>query len=296
MLTSRRTHLKQLVAAGVVVSNCLTNAADEKPNPLARQLGITTGSFMKHLSAKPAEGKLRLLDLPKIMHDQLGFKVIDLMTATVPSWEPSYLDEFKGRAAEQGCIITNLKMNQKELDMASPDAELRAKSIKEYHKTMDSAARLGCRWVRPLPSNKRPEMKLLVESYQELIAYGKPLGLELLIENNGWMKSDPEGIPSVMKAVGQGLHAAPDTGNWADASRYEGLAKAFPLAITCDFKALQFPENGEHTAWDLERTFRIAWDAGFRGPWCFEHFNETLPGLWRGFEKLGSLLRKWMGD
>ena len=121
---------------------------------LARKIGVTTGSFVKHLSKTRAEGKLRLLDLPKIMRDDLDLKVLDLMTATLPSWEPDYLDELKGKAAEAGCVITNLKLNQKDLDMASPDADTRKRALDEYRRSIDAAQRLGCRWVRPLPSTK----------------------------------------------------------------------------------------------------------------------------------------------
>ena len=40
---------------------------------------------MRHLTVEPQAGKLRLLDLPRIMRDELGMRVIDLMTATLPS-------------------------------------------------------------------------------------------------------------------------------------------------------------------------------------------------------------------
>ncbi len=185
-------------------------------------------------------------------------------------------------------------MNQKELDMTSTDADVRKRSLDEYRRTIDAAQRLGCRWVRPLPGSKRPNLVLLAAAYRELIDYAKPRGIELLIENFGWMQDDPAVIPLVIKEVGPGLHAQPDTGNWTDQSRYEGLAKAFPLAVTCDFKAKELSPTGEHTAYDLHRCFTIGWQSGFRGPWCFEHAHADLPGLWRGLIKLRDLLRKWM--
>ena len=36
----------------------------------------------------------------------------------------------------------------------------------------------------------------------------------------------------------------PDTGNWADDVRYAGLEKAFPHAVTCDFKAFELGADG----------------------------------------------------
>ena len=296
VLGTRRAFL-QSATAGTLAAALPWVTAQEATKPrrdLAQQLGVTTGSFVKHLSKTRAEGKLRLLDLPKIMRDNLDLKVLDLMTATLPAWEPDYLDELKGKAAEAGCVITNLKMNQKDLDMASSDADTRKRALDEYRRSIDAAQRLGCRWVRPLPSTKRPDFKLYAAAYRELIEYAKPRGIELLIENNAWMQDDPDAIPQVIQDVGAGLHAQPDTGNWTAKSRYDGLAKAFPLAVSCDFKAKELGPNGEHSAYDLHRCFTIGWQSGFRGPWCFEHFHEELPGLWRGLITLRDLLRKWM--
>lgn len=297
MPTTRREFL-QSASAAALAATVPWAVADEAPArvALSRQLGVTTGSFVTHLSKTRAEGKLRLLDLPRIMRDDLDLKVIDLMTATIPSWEPDYLDELKGNAAEARCVITNLKMNQKDLDMASPDADTRKRSLDEYRRSIDAAQRLGCRWVRPLPGAKRPDLKLYAAAYREMIAYAKPRGVELLIENTGWMQDDPDAIPQVIQEVRAGLHAQPDTGNWTAKSRYDGLAKAFPLAVSCDFKAKEFGPNGEHSAYDLHRCFTIGWQSGFRGPWCFEHAHEELPGLWRGLITLRDLLRKWMAE
>lgn len=295
---NRRSFL-QTIATGALASAVPWAIAQEAPKPrtdLAKQLGVTTGSFVKHLSKTRAEGKLRLLDLPKTMRDDLDLKVIDLMTATIPSWAPDYLDELKGKAAEAGCVITNLKMNQKDIDMASPDADARRRALDEYRRSIDAAQRLGCRWVRPLPGAKRPDFKLLAAAYRELIEYAKPRGIELLIENNGWMQNDADGIPQVIKEVGLGLHAQPDTGNWTDRTRYDALAKAFPLAVTCDFKAKELGPNGEHAAYDLHRCFTIGWQSGFRGPWCFEHAHDELSALWRNLVTLRNLLRKWMAE
>ena len=40
----------------------------------------------------------------------------------------------------------------------------------------------------------------------------------------------------------------------------------------------------------------IGWKAGFRGPWCFEHFHETLDGLIEGLMWLRGRLEGWMAE
>lgn len=259
-------------------------------------LGITTGSFMRNLSPEPAPGKLVLLDLPRIMRDELDLRVIDLMTATLVSLGPAYCDKLRDAAEKAGCVLTNLKMNQPELHMANADETVRRKALDVYKRTIDAAARLGVRWVRPLPGPETPDLKLLAASYRELIDYAADRKISLLVENFGWMKDDPDAVPGVINAVGKGIAAQPDTGNWTAAARYAGLEKAFPFAVSCDFKAFQLGPNGEHADYDLRRCFDIAWKAGFRGPWCFEHANPDLPSLFREIKLLRELLRGWMKE
>lgn len=263
------------------------------PADLRNLIGVTTGSFNQNLSLSPQIGKLQLIDLPKIMRNELGMRVIDLMTATLPSMERPFLDDFRSQAEKHNCIITNLKMNQPEIDMGSPDDSVRKQAIDVYKSTIDAAQHLGCRWVRPLPRVARPSLEYYIASYRQLIDYAAPKGISLLIENFGWIQDDPDAIPRIVKAVGQGLAACPDTGNWTNAARYEGLSKAFPLAVTCDFKVKALGELLEHPDYDLQRCFQIGWDAGFRGPWCFEHFHKSLPQLLKEMVRLRDMIAAW---
>jgi len=295
LLMNRREFFKAASTGAVFAATPTVLAADaKKADSLAGEVGITTGSFMRHLSTEPSEGKLRLLDLPKILRDELGMKVIDLMTATLVSLEPDYCDRLRAAAERAGCVLTNLKMNNPGLDLASADESVRRHALDEYKRTMDAAARLGVRWVRPLPGPKRPDLSRLASAYRELIDYGVSRGLTLLVENFGWMQDDPDAIPVIIKAVGPGLRSQPDTRNWTDAARYEGLIKAFPSAASCDFKPFSLEADGSHPRYDLKRCFQIGWDAGFRGPWCFEHFHNDLKLQFKEMALLRDMLRGWM--
>ena len=294
MSIDRRLFLKASLS-GVAIGASTSLAAETKTHKdLQGEVGITTGSLMQHLTVELAKGKMRLLDLPKLMRDELDMKVIDLLNETLASMEPTYLDKFRNAAEDAGCVITNLKMNL-DIDMASPDQSTRHAALDEYRRTIDVAERLGCRWVRPLPRQERPDVQLYVDGYRRLIDYARPKGISLLIENFGWMADDPTIIPKIIKTVGPGLAASPDTGNWSDEARYEGLAEVFPHAVTCDFKAYQLDADGNHTRYDLKRCFQIGWDAGYRGPWCLEHFNTTLDGLIKGLANLRMMLNAWSG-
>lgn len=279
----RRAFLQLLPAVGLV------SAADQRAS-LRGEIGVTTGSFVRHLA--PA-GPFRLLDLPRIMRDELDMKVIDLMTATLASTEPKYLEQLRSAATDYHCVLTNLKMNNPGIDMASEDPATRRRALDEYKRTIDVAALLGTRWVRPLPGRTRPRIELVAESYRALIEYAAPKGIGLLVENFGWMQDDPAALSQIIDAV-PGLRAQPDTGNWTDAARDEGLRKAFPHAVSCDFKFFDLHADGTHARYDLKRCVDIARAAGFDGPWCFEHFHGDFRSLLKDLLFMKQQLRAWM--
>jgi hypothetical protein len=260
---------------------------------LDRQVGVTTSSFSGHVGSKP--GQFELLDLPRVMRDELGMRVIDLNTTTLGSLEPAALDRFRESAVKAGCLLTNLKMNQRDIDMDSPDIETRRRALSEYKRTIDAAARLGCRWARPLPHAKKPDLAGHIASYRELSDHAASRSVQMLVENFGWMEDDESAIPAVVRGVGRNIAACPDTGNWSgNQVRCKGLAAAFPLAASCDFKAKKFEPDGEHREYDLGRCFRIGWEAGFTGPWCLEIIEADRMKLFQHLSAIRDLLKRWM--
>lgn len=250
-------------------------------------IGITTSTLDRHLGPD-----LPLLELPRILANELDLRVIDLNTTTLGESSP---DRLRTEADRAGCTLTNLKINRRDLDMASPDVETRRHALAEYKKSIDVAARLGCRWARPLPLDATPDMRLYVDGYRQLTDYASERGVTMLVENWGWMQGDADAIPRIVEAVGHNIAASPDVGNWtSDGVRYDGLRKAFPLAATCDLKFSELGPNGEHEQYDLHRCFEIGWKLGFRGPWCFEHMNQDRPALFRELAQARDLLQSWM--
>lgn len=290
--------LASTTAAAAALSAPLL-AADPAPvkrvKELERKLGITTSSLSGHLAPKPTAGKITLLELPRLLRDELDLTVIDLNTSTLASQEPAYLDRVRKAAEDAGCVLTNLKMNQTNLDMNSPDKEVREHALDEYKRSIDAAARLGCRWARPLPRKEKPDMAIHVASYRELCDYAAERNVQMLIENYGWMDGDVDSVPKLIKAIDRDVAVSPDTGNWSsDEVRYAGLEKIFPYAVTCDFKARALGPEGQHPLYDLKRCFEIGWSSGFRGPWCFEHANPDRAALMRELGLLRDMLKRWM--
>ncbi len=267
----------------------------EPPSELAGQLGIVSASVSAQMSDRATGRRFTLLELPQILREELDMTVIDLNDTVFPSFEMAYLDKFRDAADRAGCVLTNLKMNQRGIDMNSDNAEVRKHALDEYKKSIDAAAHLGLKWARPLPQAEKPDISIHIASYQELCDYAADRNVEMLVENFGWMQSDPDSVVKLVKSIGRNVAACPDTGNWdSNELRYTGLARTFPIAVTCDFKARTLGPNGEHELYDLERCFEIGWKAGFRGPWCFEHANADTTILFRELGMLRDMLRRWM--
>ncbi|MFT5527258.1 MAG: hypothetical protein ACI9HK_005240 [Pirellulaceae bacterium] len=301
----RRTFLKRsgVLAATWSLSTSVGDAGEEQKYSapeLSEMLGVVSASISRQLSGRSKDRNFTLLELPNILRSELDMRVIDLNTSSIPNFakvERSYLDRLRAAADKAGCVITNLKMNQRGLDMSSRDQGERKRALTEYKRSIDIAAQLGCRWARPLPLLDKPDMAVHVESYRELCDYGAERKVQLLVENFGWMQSDADSVVQLVKAIGRNVAAGVDTGNWNDNEiRYSALQKTFPLAATCDFKAKALGPMGQHAAYDLRRCFDIAWASGFRGPWCLEHSNVDSKKLMVELAMLRDMLRKWISE
>jgi hypothetical protein len=265
-------------------------------NGLDLKLGITMSSIAR-LAADGAPLKYPLYDWPKILRNELDMTVLDLNSGVVESHEPAYLEKVRRAADDAGCVLTNLKINRSDVDVGNVDPAVRTAAVAECKRWLDTAGRLGLRWARPLPLKSPPDYAGFVGAYQELADYAAGRNVQLIVENYGWMDSDAETVPKLIADIGRNVAPAPDTGNWAnDEVRYAGLARMFPTAVTCDFKAGKLGPNGEHKPWDLKRCFDIAWQAGFRGPWCFEHAHTDRAELFRELGLLRDMLRGWIAE
>ena len=181
-MTTRRNVLKDLTAVplvglwGACSSTPATPDTSYTPptpdNPLAREVGVTTSSLGSHVALHPNSDQIALFDLPHLLLDEFDMRVIDLNTTTLGESSPADLDRLRNEAAKSGSHLINLKMNQRGLNMDSPDEQVRAHAVSEYKKSIDTAAQLGCRWARPLPLAEDPDFSIHVKSYRKLADYG----------------------------------------------------------------------------------------------------------------------------
>jgi sugar phosphate isomerase/epimerase len=289
-MISRRNFAK--VTAAVALTPTAMATAGTRPS-LERVVGITTGGLNHQRENK----MLDVMSLPRFLRDELGMQLIDLNTRWLTAFDDQYIGKVRENAEKAGCYFSNLKVNHRYGSLTTGEPAGRRKAMEHSQKLVRVAQRLGARWMRfSFPKTSASAKPAAVQPYRELAIYAEERGVQLLVENGGWLKSDPDGIPRMVKLIGRNLAPAPDTGNWDDDSRWEGLKKAFPGAVTCDFKVFELNDQRQHERYDIRRCFDIGWQAGFRGPWAIEHWNDDSKKYARDTGYLRDQLVKWMKE
>jgi len=279
------------ILAGIAGSAVCSDAAEPERRSLEGMIGITTGG----LDYQRINRKLTAFTLPAFMREELDMQLIDFNTRWLESYDQSYIERVRAAAEQADCFFSNLKVNHKFGDLCSQDADERKLAMTNARQQVNVAKMLGARWIRfSVPKVGPDDDVKQVAAHRELASFAGEHGIQLLVENGGWLKSDPDSIVRVVEAIGHNVAAGPDTGNWDDDVRYEALTKSFPGAVTCDFKVFDLDADYRHKNYDIRRCFDISWKAGFRGPWAIEHWNDDNKAYARETTWLRDQLTNWM--
>lgn len=260
----RREFLISSGLASLFANRGRLQAAPEGAAKLAR-IAVCSWSFHTLIhpegalsSSKPMD----ILDYPEMIADRFHVHNLDINSPDFLSAEPSYIKEFKGRLAKTHSKLVNVLLDYDELwekdALSSPDPKVREQAISLYKKGIDLAAALGSPSVRCDPGNVRDDPSPTIESYRALIAYAKPKGMGVIVENHGGISANPEKLVSILKA--SGARALPDIGNFPDeGTRERGLRLMYPLAANiCHAKI-------SPARYDLAKYVRLAKELSYKG-------------------------------
>ncbi|MFT5861412.1 MAG: sugar phosphate isomerase/epimerase [Flavobacteriales bacterium] len=169
-------------------------------------------------------------------------------------------------------------------ELADPDAQKRKAAIKTHKYWMDAAKLMGAHSVRAnLFGESDPEKwhTYSVYSLSELGAYGKMIGINVIIENHGGWSSDGQKLGAVMKEVNlSAVGTLPDFGNFCvqreggerwgapcvlEYDMYKGTEEMMPYAKGVSAKSYAFDKEGNETKIDYARMLQIVADAGYKG-------------------------------
>ena len=268
---SRREFLAQTGMALALGAAGLAHAEEKKK--VKREYSISLAGWSLHKSIGKGEGKIPMLDMPKLARDKWDIGAIELVNHMLASDDKAYLDELAKNAATNNVKIL-LIMIDGQGDIGSESENLRGMAVKNHQKWIDIAADYGCHSVRmnwagaPKTVHKDPvKLKEFTErsvpGFQKLCEYGETKNINVLIENHWGASSYIEPLTNLMKAVGHPRFGTlPDFGNFPDdVDKYEAVDAFMPYAKALSAKCYDFDDQtGLETKIDFEKMLQICVD------------------------------------
>lgn len=249
-------------------------------------------------------GSLDPMDFAEKAHEY-GFQGMEYVSAF---YQPGFQNTDDPKAALQKILDTLKAKSEKyqlrnvlimvdnEGELATSDKNQRKEAVENHKKWIDAAQFLGCHSIRVnlFGSNEAKEWKNnSVKSLQQLCDYASSKGVNVLVENHGYLSSNAELLAEVMKGVDRpNVGTLPDFGNFClkreggarwDAKcieeypRYKGVKEMMPFAKGVSAKSYNFNDQGEETLIDYGKMLQIVKDAGYHSYIGVEYEGEEMP-------------------
>jgi sugar phosphate isomerase/epimerase len=264
-----------------------TSAAKSASAAVLKRIGITTVCFRDRFAATrgkndgpmPAGQELTLLTAPKFIADTLGLHNVEIWSAQFADQSLDYCKQVKAAAAAVGSKIINIQVDGRE-NLSDPDAKKRADSIAQIKQWMDRAAAVGAPTLRANTGGGPAEawdVNRTADSFKQLAAYGKTIGVKILVENHIGYSADIDKVVAVVKAVNDPFcRVISDWGNTptsSPAAQVEGLSKLFPFLELVSAKELDFDGN-RHINYDVVPLIKATEASGYRGIYSIEFYGK----------------------
>jgi hypothetical protein len=228
------------------------------------RLCVSTWSFHTLFES----GEMQLLNFPEMIVDRYGIHNIEVVSTHAASTAHSYFREFEACLDHAGVRVVNIPIDYAELwekpALSAKDPRESEHAIALYGTWIDHAAWMRVHSVRCDPGLlDLNDLAPTIASYQALVEYARPKGVDVLVENHGSSSQHPEQLAEILKQSGAG--ALPDFGNFPDEqTRERGLRLLFPLAKSiCHVKV-------DPARFDLARCVGVSREAGFAGVYSSE--------------------------
>ena len=269
-------------------------AGDTTPTPRpAFEISLAAWSLHRMFFGKEVD-QLGMVQLCRERFDIGAFEMVNTMW---PSPTAYYCGQLKKRADDLGVRLL-LIMCDGEGNLAATDRAERHRAVRNHHKWVDVAAQVGCRAIRCNVGGAEPgdadAVVRAAESFQQLVAYAKPSGIRVLVENHGGRSSDPAFVVELMKWVDdRWFGTLPDFGNFpAGVDKYAAIAALMPYAGAVSAKCYDFDDaTGEETTIDFARMLGIVTAAGYHRHVGIEYEGDRLDEA-TGIQRAKALLEK----
>jgi Xylose isomerase-like TIM barrel len=280
-------------SAGAAEQSRPRRAVHHAPQGAAKidRAGISSRSFRNSFEATrdPARptsaGRLALLDFPELVADRYEVHNLEFEAPHFASLEPAYLLELKSALLRARSRLVNISASgepQRGGGLSDPSPAGRDAALVACKKWIDIVRQLGARSVSCDPGTLDPgNLSVTLDSYRQLVAYGRTKGIAVLIENHGAAGfSDAEALVSVVHSIGGPLIGVlPDFGSFADdATRMRVLPMLFGYARNiCHATGLALDGAGNETAFNFQQCVQVAQKGGFKGVYSIEYDGSGDP-------------------
>jgi sugar phosphate isomerase/epimerase len=164
--------------------------------------------------------------------------------------------------------------------LGSTDNKEREKAIENHYKWVDAATFLGCFAIRVNIRGKGSPNDIAdaaVQSLNRLTEYGKPRGIDIMVENHGGQSAVGYWLANIIKRVNNShCGTLPDFGGFnisknKSYNRYKGVRELMPYAKDVSAKTYDFDAQGNETTIDYYKMLKIVKNAGYTGYMGIEH-------------------------
>lgn len=211
---------------------------------------------------------------------ELGVGVVDLVNIL---WfghgqDRPWIDDFKSRAADADVTFGVLMCDQCG-NIGAADVSERRRSLEAHLQWMETAAELGCPFLRANPYGDGTYLEQCqrgAETLHQLAERSAGYNLEVIVENHGHPGSNGAWLAMLIEMADHprlGTYTDLDNffmGGWnlVPERRYDreqGLLDLAPYTKAISAKTHDFGPDGEETTIDYQACLKILLDAGFSG-------------------------------
>ena len=293
---TRRQALQTLAASTATVALGANSFGDEQKAP-----GIRIGLSQYSLRQLFASGELNVMDYPKFARDTFGITEIDVWEGGMPADkqnQPEFLKELRQRATDGGSSIFLWMTNPVDCTKTAP-AERKAEADK-FHRPVDNAAVLGCRYVRIFVKapdiDRKDSVAACADTLTPLADYAHDYDMTLAIEPAASkLTRDGSFLAELMRAMKHDhCQLMPDFGKLGG-DIYAGNAAMLPWTVVVSAKSHNFDTNGDEEKFDYHRLIGDVKASGFKGIIAIEYEGSKL-GPVEGVKATQTLLTRCLKE
>jgi sugar phosphate isomerase/epimerase len=243
------------------------------------EIGIAGWAFNRSILR---DRTLTLLDLPRLVRQELGLGTLELVSTFFENQSAKYLNQLREEIARQQLRVANIAVDTGTLAAADPAA--RRTDLEAIGQWFHVARAVGAEAIRVNTGQAEPgdrdALARVVDGYRELAEHAEQSRVRLLIENHGGVSSDPEHIARILEDVPSSwFGTCPDVSNFAGDTWEQGMRVMAPRAVAVHVKCHGYDpsglqrwrgRDGTPRSFDLKRSLAILAESGYAGPLNFE--------------------------